>query len=458
VSGEAGDQERIKMKITVTVLTGLLLCARALGSPGEDEMTTTGSATVSEAQQILDRIVALSEGDLQCAREAISMAGKTQDFMIVLKYGRAEARAAYMSRIPKEAAQRNEQRIKDLGDVPEPRIAAAAQSLSALLEPGGLAPYQAMALKRDGKYREAAEKYEEAFRAGKGTREYYYDAACAWARAGDADAAFRDLGKAVDAGWLYAKEMRSDDELGSLHKDRRWNELLERIDQRVQTLLSALPDSIEPRARVKLPAPMLDGSVSVEKALARRRSVRQYASAPLTLQEAAQVLWAAYGITQPIPEGPDFLRGGLRTAPSAGALYPLEIYLVAGNVTDLKPGVYRYESATHELLLIAEGDKRPELHDASAGQPWVKNAPAMLVYSAVYARTTGKYGDRGRERYVCMDAGHSAENVYLECAALGLGTVVLGAFYDADLKLAVGMTKTEEPLYIMPVGKLEDSR
>jgi SagB-type dehydrogenase family enzyme len=153
-----------------------------------------------------------------------------------------------------------------------------------------------------------------------------------------------------------------------------------------------------------------------------------------------------------VPGVPE-LRGGLRTAPSAGALYPLEIYLVAGNVTGLAPGVYRYNSEMHELQLTVEGDKRPELCDAYFSQPWVKNAPASLVYSAVYERNTQKYGDRGRERYVCMDAGHSAENVCLECTALGLGSVVLGAFLDTKVRLAVQMTKPEEPLYIIPFGK-----
>jgi len=208
---------------------------------------------------------------------------------------------------------------------------------------------------------------------------------------------------------------------------------------------------------VKLPDPARDGKVSVEKTLAERRSVRQYADSPLTLADISQLLWAAYGITQPVPNVP-MLRGGLRTAPSAGALYPLELYVVAGSVTDLAPGIYRYRSETHDLVLISAGDKRQALFEAAGEQACVKSAPAAIVYSAVFSRNTVKYGDRGRERYVCMDLGHSAENVYLQCGSLGLGTCAIGAFIDADLKRVVGMTKAEEPLYIMPVGRLPGTK
>ncbi len=204
---------------------------------------------------------------------------------------------------------------------------------------------------------------------------------------------------------------------------------------------------------VKLPPPVLDGSVSVEKCLAQRRSVRVYADAPLTLADVSQLLWAAYGVTQPVPSVPQ-LRGGLRTAPSAGALYPLELSVVAGNVTGLAPGVYRYRSETHDLVLVAAGDKRPALFRAAASQTCVRDAPASIVYSAVFSRNTGKYGDRGRQRYVCMDLGHSAENVYLQCGSLGLGTCAIGAFYDDAVRLVARMTKEEEPLYIMSVGRL----
>jgi SagB-type dehydrogenase family enzyme len=204
---------------------------------------------------------------------------------------------------------------------------------------------------------------------------------------------------------------------------------------------------------VKLPLPVTEGSVSIEKCLAQRRSVREYADAPLTLTDVSQLLWAAYGVTQPVPSAPQ-LRGGLRTAPSAGALYPLELHVVAGNVTGLAPGVYRYRSETHDLVLVADGDKRPALFHAAASQTCVRDAPASIVYSAVFSRNTSKYGDRGRQRYVCMDLGHSAENVYLQCGSLGLGTCAIGAFYDDAVSLVARLKKEEEPLYIMSVGRL----
>jgi SagB-type dehydrogenase family enzyme len=189
--------------------------------------------------------------------------------------------------------------------------------------------------------------------------------------------------------------------------------------------------------------------MTVEQALAERRSIREYAAESLTLEQVAQLLWAAYGVTRPIPNAPR-LRGGLKTAPSAGGRYPLELYLVAGNVTGLEPGVYNYRPEKHELWQTVAGDRRPQVDN---GQGMVEAAPATIVYSAVFERNTGKYGQRGRERYVCMDLGHSAENVYLQATALGLGTCAVGAFVDMDLKVACRMTRDEEPLYIMPVGR-----
>ncbi len=204
---------------------------------------------------------------------------------------------------------------------------------------------------------------------------------------------------------------------------------------------------------VRLPAPHLDGSMSVEKAIFGRRSVRSFSGAALMLAELSQVLWAAYGITQPRPDGPAFLRGGLRAAPSAGGLYPLEVYLVAGKVTGLAPGIYRYVSEKHGLVSIGAGDRREELCRAALGQAWIREAPASLVFGAVFERTTRKYGERGRERYVCMDAGFAGENVYLQAQALGLGCCIAGAFNDGRVKQVLNMAAAEEPLCILAVGK-----
>jgi len=197
--------------------------------------------------------------------------------------------------------------------------------------------------------------------------------------------------------------------------------------------------------RVKLPSPMLDSGTSIEKALLKRRSVREYGHEPLTLPEISQLLWAAQGVTE--------RKEGLRAAPSAGALYPLEVYLVAGDVDGIEQGVYKYKPHGHELVKVVEGDKRMDIYRASLYQEPVKDAPALIVISAIYQRTTIKYGERGI-RYVHMEVGHAAENVYLQAVALNLGTVVVGAFHDEDVRKALNMLKDETPLYVMPVGRL----
>lgn len=203
------------------------------------------------------------------------------------------------------------------------------------------------------------------------------------------------------------------------------------------------PSKAASSERIKLPEPVYDSPTSIEQALLKRRSVREYKDESLTLTEVSQLLWAAQGITGP---------GGLRTAPSAGALYPLEVYVVVGNVNNLSDGIYKYKPNEHELERIKEGDKRAELCIAALGQPWVKDSAIALVFSAVYERTTQKYGERGI-RYVHMEVGHAAQNVYLQAVSLNLGTVVVGAFQDDAVKLITNMADDEDPLYIMPVGK-----
>jgi len=193
---------------------------------------------------------------------------------------------------------------------------------------------------------------------------------------------------------------------------------------------------------IKLPQPVLEGKVSLERTLLQRRSTRQYANTPMSLSDVSQLLWAAQGATG---------AGGKRTAPSAGALYPLDVYVVAGNVTGLPAAIYAYEPNKHELRMIAEGDARTELSKAARGQASAKDAPAVLVISAVYERTTAKYGERGI-RYVHMEAGHAAQNVYLQAAARNLGTVVMGAFDDDGVRRVMRMKDHGQPLYLMPVG------
>lgn len=203
---------------------------------------------------------------------------------------------------------------------------------------------------------------------------------------------------------------------------------------------------------IQLPDPILTSDISVEEAFQNRRSIREFKTDALSLNEVSQILWAAYGINEP-RNNPAFLRGGLRTAPSAGALYPLDIYLVCGNVTGLKAGIYKYISEDHSLELESEGDVRKDLANAALEQEFIEVAPISLVYVAIFNRTTQKYGERGRERYVCMDLGHSAQNVYLQAYTLNLGTCAVGAFTDKMVSMVMLLTDREEPLYIMPVGK-----
>jgi SagB-type dehydrogenase family enzyme len=195
---------------------------------------------------------------------------------------------------------------------------------------------------------------------------------------------------------------------------------------------------------IRLPKPNTKGATSLEEALFKRRSVRAYSEEPLRIEEISQLLWAAQGITD--------TTSGLRTAPSAGALYPLEIYVAAGNVAGLVKGVYKYRPQTHELVKLADEDVRKDLSRAALEQESVRDAPAVLVFSAVIERTAAKYGTRST-RYVHMEAGHAAQNVFLQAAALHLGTVVVGAFYDEDVKKVIGMEAGESALYIMPAGR-----
>jgi len=194
---------------------------------------------------------------------------------------------------------------------------------------------------------------------------------------------------------------------------------------------------------IKLPEPRYRGDVSLEEALLKRRSIRDYTGEPLTLQEVSQLLWAAQGITDP---------RGFRTAPSAGALYPLEVYVVVGDVENLAKGVYRYNPHEHELVKVLDGDKRADLAKAAVGQRCVEEAAIDIVITGVYERTTKKYGERGI-RYVHIEVGHAAQNVCLQATAMGLGAVTVGAFYDDQVGEILNIMKGEQPLYIIPIGR-----
>ncbi|UCC94882.1 MAG: SagB/ThcOx family dehydrogenase [Candidatus Omnitrophota bacterium] len=196
---------------------------------------------------------------------------------------------------------------------------------------------------------------------------------------------------------------------------------------------------------IKLPSPRLESTVSVERAIFQRKSIRAYGDGPLTLQEVSQLLWAGGGVTI------DGISGPTRAYPSAGGLYPLEIYLVAGKVKGLAPGIYQYHWKEHSVVLVSQKDVRGELSRAAFGQKMIQHAPVSLVFTAVYRRSA-RYGERGKIRYVPMDMGGAGQNIHLQAEALGLGTVIVGAFDDDGVKKILGIGH-EEPLYIMPVGR-----
>lgn len=195
---------------------------------------------------------------------------------------------------------------------------------------------------------------------------------------------------------------------------------------------------------IRLPSPVDTGGATVARALAERRSVRDFARRPLTLEHVSTLLWAAQG-----------RRGheGHRTAPSAGALYPLEVWLAAGDVEGLPAGVYRYRPGEPARLTpVSSRDVRSALARSAARQTWIEDAPAVLVLVADVSVTAAKYGSRAR-RYVWMEGGAAAENVYLQATALGLGTVLVGAFDDGVVARVLGLPDHLEPLALMPAGR-----
>jgi SagB-type dehydrogenase family enzyme len=188
---------------------------------------------------------------------------------------------------------------------------------------------------------------------------------------------------------------------------------------------------------IQLPKPAVKGRVSLEESMAKRSSVRQFKQRALKMEEISQLLWAAYGQTR---------QWGGKTIPSAGALYPLEIYIATPE------GFFHYLPSRHLLQLHTDGNMIPKLSAAALHQDCVTGAPAVFVITAVYERTTRRYGSRG-ERYVHMEAGHAAQNIHLEAVALELGSVAVGAFNDVEVQRVLGLSKDEIPLYLIPVGE-----
>jgi SagB-type dehydrogenase family enzyme len=212
------------------------------------------------------------------------------------------------------------------------------------------------------------------------------------------------------------------------------------------------------QTRIKLPSPQLKGKVSLEETILRRRAVRRYRRDPLDLSQLSQILWSAQGITG---------TREFRASPSAGATYPLEIFVLVGKqgVIDsevpmqsgqapeaLQDGIYHYEVDSHSLSLHKPGDLRPDLARAALDQEFIIDAPVDIVICALYNRTSYRYGRRG-ERYVHIEVGHVGENIHLQAVALGLATVEIGAFNDEEVGKVLRVEEQIKPLYIMPLSK-----
>lgn len=185
-----------------------------------------------------------------------------------------------------------------------------------------------------------------------------------------------------------------------------------------------------------LPAPRFAGPRSLEETVSHRRSVREFRATALDRGELSQLLWATQGVTS---------EEGKRASPSAGALYPLEVYVATGE------GLFHHEVEDHVLLKVADGDLRPAIRAASMDQSCLTSAPAVFVFTAVYERTCREYGGRGR-MYVHMDVGHAAQNLLLQADALGLAGVPVAAFDPRALAEVLGSPREEEPVYLVPIG------
>ncbi|MGA9048979.1 MAG: SagB/ThcOx family dehydrogenase [Dehalococcoidia bacterium] len=193
---------------------------------------------------------------------------------------------------------------------------------------------------------------------------------------------------------------------------------------------------------IKLPSAKLKGKISVEEALHARRSTREYSATALKLEDVAQLLWAAQGITA---------AKGLRTAPSPIAVYLVQAYLVAGNVDGLKPGVYSYKPQDHSLELVKSGALESQL--AGLGQQVFGAAPTLVVIASVDDKASKTFGDFA-VRASSLEIGHVAENVALQATAMGLGLVTASGFDNGKAREILGLPASETPVYLIPVGRI----
>jgi SagB-type dehydrogenase family enzyme len=206
-----------------------------------------------------------------------------------------------------------------------------------------------------------------------------------------------------------------------------------------KVVLPTTPNPQSPSV-IQLPEPLTEGAMSLEQTFQNRRSVRTFTEKNVEIEALSQLLWATQGVTN---------ERGYRTAPSAGALYPLELYIVT------EEGVYHYLPEDHALETVKLGDVRESLHNVALRQAAVLDAPLVFVLTAVYERTETKYGPERSPRYVHLETGHAAQNLLLQAVALDLGAVPIGAFFDIEVQEVLGLPSDHEPLYLIPVGHPE---
>lgn len=186
-----------------------------------------------------------------------------------------------------------------------------------------------------------------------------------------------------------------------------------------------------------LPEPKIKGEVSLEETLLKRRSIRNFSDKELSKEIISQILWASYGISDK--------RSNFHTAPSAGAIFPIEIYAV------ISEGIFNYLPKEHKLILQKEGDLRKDLSKACYGQHFVEQASINVIIVGVYERITPHYGERGIQ-YTIQETGHIAQNIHLQAVALNLGSVPVGAFSEQEVSKVLSLKRGEKPLYVIPVG------
>jgi SagB-type dehydrogenase family enzyme len=203
---------------------------------------------------------------------------------------------------------------------------------------------------------------------------------------------------------------------------------------------------------IQLPQPKLESKTSIEKALFNRRSIRSYLNKPLTLFEISQILWAAQGITS---------EDGKRTTPSAGATFPIELYLNVSNIESLTEGIYQYKPNQHALEKLFDNEQKSAIASAALNQSFIEQAAAIIIITAIFERTTNSYGKRGIQ-YIHQEAGSVAQNIHLQAVSLNIGTVMVGAFHDEKIKRLLipylqdhndNFSANEIPLLLMPLGK-----